>query len=339
MRKIIFILITIIISSLSTTAQKKEPAEITILYYNADSLFDINDGAGMADNDYHPESVKAWDSKRYKAKINSIAGYISDAGNKKNPDIIGLSGVENRSVVNDILNSRSLKRADYEVHMIESQGLDIALLTNKEIVTIRDIRKISIDSTFAGSNIIHNNQVIYFEADIKGPGRCHLFINNWPGIKNDYRLSGNLRMGAAIALRKSIDEIFNFERDARIIIMGTFNAEPTSRSLMTALNATNKRKNFEPRDLYNLFYDSHNIDGLGTVIVNRAWLMWDQIIVSSSLMSISSEYHIEPSSGKVYMPEEIMEDNSTLKSTYEGGVYTGGVSSHLPVHCIIKRNE
>jgi endonuclease/exonuclease/phosphatase family metal-dependent hydrolase len=51
------------------------------------------------------------------------------------------------------------------------------------------------------------------------------------------------RITAAATLRKDIDNILNYENDARIIIMGDFNDEPTNRSLMQVLNATNKRKN------------------------------------------------------------------------------------------------
>lgn len=339
MIRLISTLVCASIFLLSTDAQDRLPSDITIFYYNVDNLFDITDGPGDADDEYHPGGRKAWDSKRYDSRISSIVKNISGAGDIKHPDIIGLGGVENRSVVEDILNDRRLRRAEYSVSMIESGGMGVALLAKKDIATIRDISRITIDSTFTGNNTVYDYDIIYVLADIKGPGQCHIFVCDCSGTESSYRQPANLDMGVAIALRKSIDEIFNFERDARIIILGTFNAEPTDRSMMTALNAANKRKNMGPRDLYNLFYDSHNIDGLGTYRVNQAWQMLDQIIVSSSLMNKASNYLIEPSSGKVYLPEEIENDISMLRSPYEGDEYTGSASSHLPVYCVIKRNE
>ncbi len=325
--------------SLLSSAQEEVPEQITILFYNTDNFFDVNDDAGDADNAYLPHSIRAWDEKRYEAKINAVAEYISEAGNFKQPDIIGLCGVENKKVINDIIRQRKLRRADYTIHITDREGINAALLAKREVLSVDNIRLITIDSTFMGINDSFDYVILYVKGDVKGLGTCHFFINDWPGINNNAMAPENLRIGAAVALRKNIDDIFNFERNAKIIIMGTFYDEPTSRSLMTVLNATNKRKNIDHRDLYNLFYDAHNIHDLGTVFLNNAWQMWDQIIVSSSLVNDRNNYHIEYESGMVFVPQEINEQSGKLVSTYIGDKYTGGVSSHLPVYCVIGKSK
>ncbi|HCC70270.1 MAG TPA: hypothetical protein DEQ09_03845 [Bacteroidales bacterium] len=339
MLRICFNLVYLLIFPLLTIAQNKLPEQITLLFYNVDNMYDITDDQGNDDNDYHPASLKAWDEKRYDLKIKNIAENISLAGDFKRPDLIGICGVENKKVINDIINDRRLRRDDYSIHMIDLAGTDVALLAKKDILNVKDMQLIEIDTTFLGRNNGFHYNILYINAFVKGLGKCHFYLNDWPGIENNSRAPENLRIGAAIALRKSIDEIFNFERDAKIIIMGTFNDEPTNRSLMTVLNATNKRHNIDHRDLYNLYYDTHNINNMGTVFINDTWQMWDQIIVSSSLIRDRNGYHIEYSSGMIFNPAKDNKERSKPASTYDGDNYTGCTSSHLPVYCIIKKSK
>ncbi|MBN1388470.1 MAG: hypothetical protein JW965_08500 [Bacteroidales bacterium] len=340
MSRIFAILFICLIFNLMGNAQPDIPEELTILYYNTDHLFDTTDDPGDADDEYLPLSIRAWDENRYKEKVSGIADYVSSAGSSEQPDIIALCSIENRKVVSDIISERKLRRVDYSVHITDKDGINAALVVNKDLVTVDEMRMIYIDPTFIGiNNIEFEYLILYARCNIKGLGSCHFFINDWPGLQNDTRSPENLRIGAAIALRKNIDEILNFERDAKIIIMGTFYDEPTNRSLMTALNATNKRKNLNHRDLYNLFYDAHNINNRGTFILNNTWQMWDQIIVSSSLLNNRDDYKIDPEAGMIFMPEDVKDENIKLVSTYMGDEYTGGISSHLPVYCIIRKSE
>ncbi len=320
-------------------AQKDIPEEFILVYYNTDSFFDITDDPGQADDDYLPDGIKAWDSNRYKTKLKAMTENIALAGDAGQPDIIGLSGIENEKVINDIISGRRLRRADYKVYITNSEGMNTAFLVKEELMDVDKTETITIDSTFLGKGEAFDYNILYINGDVRGLGRCHFFISDWPGMQNNSRAPENLRMGAAIALRKKTDEIFNFERDARIIIMGTFYDEPTNRSLLSVLNASNKRKNFDYRDLYNLFYDRHNIESEGTVLINSTWQMWDQIIVSPSLLGDSRDYHTDFDSGGIYMTDEVSADKSILRSTYRGDEYTGSVSAHLPVFFKIKKRE
>ena len=123
----------------------------------------------------------------------------------------------------------------------------------------------------------------YAELEFSKGNIIHLFINSWPDRKVSSD-SERERINCAVALRKEIDNILNFERDASIILAGTFYDEPTSKSIMSILNATNKRKNLDYRDLYNPFYDIHNNTESGTYEVNGRMQMFDFIIVSTGLL-------------------------------------------------------
>ena len=339
MRRISTIVLLFFAASLCISAQKDIPGEITIIYYNTGDLFDTHDNRADADDEYLPGSIKAWDKKRYEEKISDVARNLAFSTGSKRPAVIGLAGIENKNVINDILSERRLRRADYHINITDKHGTNIALLLNKDIAGEGDMTMIKIDTSFIPEKDQDTYGIIYVKADIRGPGSCHFFLNYWPGMENRRMAPENYRMGAAIALRKKIDEILNFERNARIIIMGTFFDEPTQRSLYSVLNAGNKRRNISNRDLYNLYYDRHNIDGLGTTRINGMWQMWDQIILSSSLVNSSRDWHCEYGSAGIFFPEDVEEDISRLGSTYEGNEYSGKTSAHLPVFCVLKRRS
>ena len=333
------ILVICFIFTLTGSSQTETPEQVTLLYYYTDHFFDTTDDPGQADDEYLPGSLRAWDEIRYREKVSGIADYIASAGGLKQPDIIGLCGIENKKVINDIMSEKRLRRADYTAYITDTDGTNAALVVKNDMMTVTDKKMIYIDSTFLGINNEFDYIIFYVKGNIKGLGTCHFFINDWPGFKNSTWAPENIRMGAAIALRKNIDEILNFERNAKIIVMGTLCDEPTNRSLMTVLNATNKRKNLDHRDLHNLFYDAHNINNQGTFLLNDTWLMWDQIIISSSMINNTNDYKIDPGSGMVFIPEEVKEGKRKLESTYSGDEYTGCLSSHLPVYCIIRKRD
>jgi len=126
--------------------------------------------------------------------------------------------------------------------------------------------------------------------------------------------------------------------------MGDFNDEPTNKSVMQILNATNKRKNVNYRDLYNLMFDMHNTGNEGSITYKDSWQMFDQIIVTPELLNKGTGYYLSYSDGKVYKGTEVLFTNPQTKltgpnRTYDINSYPGGVSDHLPVYIILKKDE
>lgn len=332
-------IILFLVFSFSVDAQNNKPEDIIILYYNLDNLFDTSDDPGTADDEYLPGGIKAWDKDRYEKKIKGIAENISEASGGGQADIIGFAGLENKKVIDDIISERRLRRTDYSVIMPESEGAGTAFLVKKELMRIDETELLEIDSTFLTRDKGTAYEILYIKGELNGPGNCHFFVNRWPGLTGGGRSAEDARTGSAIAVRKKVDEILNFERDAKIIIMGTFYDEPTSRNILSVLNATNKRKNLHYRDLYNLFYDDHNINNRGTTMVNNMWQMWDQVIVSAALLNDRHDYYADFGSGMIYTADEKGDKISKPEGTYHDDKYIGGISSHLPVYCIIKKRE
>jgi len=91
----------------------------------------------------------------------------------------------------------------------------------------------------------------------------NLFVNHWSSRYGGMLESEPRRIECALNLRQKLNKILEVETNPRFMIMGDFNDEPTNKSVMEVLGAANKRKNIARGDLYNLYFDHHNIEGMG----------------------------------------------------------------------------
>ena len=317
----------------------------TIVFWNVDNLYDIVNDPNVNDDEFLPESPKQWNDEKYKKKITDIAKILSSINEKELPALIGLAGIENQKVLEDLVASSKLRRGKYGIVHYDSKdekGLDVALLYKKDDIEVIDSKALPIVFGFDIKDIAID--ILYVKCKIKDDKICHIFINDWPSRTPDEQESEIKRISAAVTLRKEVDKILNFENNACILFLGNFNDEPTNKSLMQILNATNKRKNLNYRDLYNLMYDQHNAGNEGSTIYIDNWQMFDQIIVSPELLNKGTGYYLSYNDGKIYKGAEVLITDPQTKiispnRTYNGNSYIGGVSSHLPVYVILKKDE
>ena len=94
-------------SNLSTDApaSKKEMSKnYRLVFYNVENLFDIRDDEGKNDAEFLPDSDIHWNSQLYEKKLNNITKVIQALGDSEElPELIALSEVENRSVLEDLI--------------------------------------------------------------------------------------------------------------------------------------------------------------------------------------------------------------------------------------------
>lgn len=347
--KKISILVILFCSFLSFCfSQKDIPAarsSMTVAFYNVENLFDYVNDSAADDEEFLPDSPKNWNGEKYQKKINDLAKVVSSLNTRELPAIIGLAEVENEKVLRDLAQSQKLRRGNYELVHYDSKderGIDVALLYNPDEVQLVDSRPIPV--TFGQDIDDLTRDILYARFKADDNNTYHVFVNHWPSRSPNREDSEIKRIAAALVLRKEVDLIFNNDNSARIIILGDFNDEPTNRSLIQILNATNKRKNTYYRDLYNLMYDPHNIAGEGTITYDGNWQMFDQIIVSYSLFEKSVNYYLTFEDGKVYKDEQVISADpetgkEVISRTYSGNVYKGGTSDHLPVYIILRKDR
>lgn len=343
------ILIILLAGIINTTiAQKDIPSprnSLTIVFYNVENLFDISNDPNTADEEFLPKSPKNWNSEKYIKKITDLSQVLSSVNSKELPAFIGLAEIENRKTVEDLASSPALRKGKYGIVHFDSKderGIDVALLYSQDDVELLDSKAIPV--SFGKDIQDVTRDILYARCRIKGDNVYHIFVNHWPSRSPNEQESEIKRVMAAIALRKEVDNILNTDNSAHIIIMGDFNDEPTNKSVFQILNATNKRKNVHYRDLFNLMYDLHNTGNEGSITYKDNWQMFDQIIVSESVLTKGSNYYVSYGDAKIFKSDQVLAKDPvsgtlSISRTYDGNKYTGGSSDHLPVFVIMQKDK
>jgi endonuclease/exonuclease/phosphatase family metal-dependent hydrolase len=315
------------------------------MFYNVENLFDTERNPDKEDEEFTPESEKAWDLEKYGKKLDDIAAVIREVNRDELPEIVGLCEVENMKVLEDLIGRKDLRRGEYGIVHHESpdtRGIDCALLYNMEEFRVNSSEAIPVSFPF--DSTLTTRDILYVEGQTSDNETLHFFVNHWSSRWGGTKESEPKRLYCAVALRMAVDRILNSDPAAKIIIMGDFNDEPTNRSVFEMLLANNKRKNAGDRELYNLMYDAHNREGLGTYNYRGNWNMLDHIIVSRQLLKKGRGLHCGYEDGKILKADFMLYRNEDLQDyvpsrTYGGPEYYGGISDHFPVYLTLVKDE
>ena len=149
--------------------------------------------------------------------------------------------------------------------------------------------------------------------------------------------SSKKRNFIASVLRQYVDSLFALDMHANIIIMGDFNDEPLDESVLRTLDAKTDLSEIIPGRLYNLSYVFRNNNKIGSIKYKGNWFMFDQFIVSASLLQRENQLYLESADIHLFSPDFLLEEDNTYYGfkpyrTYNGYRYKGGVSDHLPIY-------
>ncbi len=335
------ILPALLLFALAFTQLTAQERPFTIMSYNVENLFDTIDTPVFDDTEFTPASKKQWNTEKYNKKLTDLSKVISAVGKENLPDIIGLIEVENRKVLEDLVNTPSLKAGGYGIVHEESpdgRGIDVALIYRKDRFAYEGHVKLPVAFPFDSTETTRD--ILYVFGKAPDGMDIHFFVNHWSSRIGGERETEPKRMYCAVTLRRSVDLLLSRDSRARIVIMGDFNDEPTNRSLMSVLQASNKRKNISVGEFYNLMYDKHNLTPQGTYFYQGNWNMLDHLIVSHSLLNVKSGYGCTYDSGQILREEWMLfkAKNGDLSPnrTYGGPNYYGGISDHLPVFLVLE---
>jgi len=333
---VILLLFTLFVLNPVTSAQRGEQS-FTVMFYNVENLFDTIDDPDFEDEEFTPSGPKAWDYDRYEKKLGDIARVILSVPDKELPAIIGFAEVENKAVLEDLASQRGLRRKDYKAVLIDTddpRGIDCGLLYREDMFTYESHRMIPVE------DLSGNEYPLRGILNVSGEGPdgkpLEIYVNHWKSRRGGVEETEHLRVYAGIALRRELDRLLS-SSDGRAIIMGDFNDEPTNKSIYDVVHAGNKRKNIALNDMYNLFYDIHNLSLGGSYSYRGDWEMYDQIIVSYGLLNSTSGLSTTFDGGKILKQEWMLyfDERNNVKvpnRTYGGNNYYGGISDHFPLY-------
>ncbi len=311
---------------------------MTVVFYNVENLFDIENSPGGNDAEFTPESEKKWTPDRYQKKLDDISKVLVSVNQKELPEIIGLCEIENRKVLDDLVKTGALSVGKYQIEHFESpdyRGIDVALLYRPDEFKVKLCAPVKV--SFADEPNFSTRDILYVKGETLNREEFHIFVNHWPSRIGGVEQTEPKRIAAATILKSKIDSVLNVNPEANIIVMGDMNDEPSNKSLSQVLGA--KSPDVESAGLVNLMYPAHK-NKKGSYNYRGNWNMLDNIIVSSGLLD-NKGFQCVKKQGFVFsekwMEYEDKNNGITPGRTYGGSIYYGGVSDHFPVFIQLSR--
>ena len=306
-----------------------------IAFYNLENLFDLQDDVFTNDNDFLPTSVKRWTPKRYKNKLRKLGFAISNIGKKetgKHPAIIGVCEVENASVLENLMASKHLTDLPYNyVHYDSSdeRGIDVALLYDETIFEV-------VSSETFGINLVTEHGEPDYTRDILlvsglfDKEEIHVIVNHWSSRREGEKETKPKRLAASHKVGEIISALKQNDANSKIIVMGDFNDDPSSKSIKQLVNGYNF---FNPMETLRSF-------SRGTTNYNRQWNLFDQILFTTNFFE-AQEGVLQYDDANIFDEDFLKLLNGKFKGTpfrtYVGKKYKGGYSDHFPVYITLKK--
>jgi len=324
-------------------AQGKKQYKVgCIAFYNLENFFDTIPSPN--DNEFTPDGVNKWNTEKYNKKLDHMSTVISQIGSEMfpgGPALIGVSEIENRSVVEDLVNTSKLKSSKYSFVHYESpdkRGIDVALLYRKDffkVISSRSVRLIRKDDTTWRSR----DQLVV--SGIFDNELIHIIVNHWPSRSGGEKRSQPFRQAAAELTKSLADSIFKTDQNSKIFIMGDLNDDPVNNSLTNSLKAKGNTDDVKKGELFNPMWKLFK-DGTGSIAYQDTWSLFDQIIVSEPLLG-SDKSTLKFFKAKVFNSPFVLQKEGQFTGyplrTYVGNTWQGGYSDHLPVYLFIIKEK
>jgi predicted extracellular nuclease len=302
-----------------------------LAFYNVENLFDIEDAPVKLDEDFTPEGKQKWDAKRYQDKLNKIAEVL-DSLDK--PHFIGFAEVENKKVLEDLINTPNLKSEKYGIVHAESpdmRGIDVAFLYKTKHMKVLETDFIRVNFPDHIEKGYTSRDIVYVKGKLSNGDILHVFVNHWPSRRGGLEKSEPKRLFVAQHVRAAVDDIFEKDPEAKIVLMGDFNDETDNVSITSVLGALPDSSAALNGLLYNCF-SSFDKEKKGTYNYRGNWNMLDQFIVSGALKNPQSSLMIKyPTICDFNWLMYEGKNGKTPSRTYGGPNYYGGYSDHLPI--------
>ncbi|MEZ4908073.1 MAG: endonuclease/exonuclease/phosphatase family protein [Saprospiraceae bacterium] len=339
--KRLFIISLILFSSNFSFSQNSLYSAIG--FYNLENLFDTIDAPDIMDEEFTPDGKKLWNSEKYYKKLENLSSVISDLATDKVKDgvaILGIVEIENRNVVEDLINMPKLKSRNYQIIHFESndhRGIDIGILYQSKYFTPEFAEPVPVD-IYNGDEKIFTRDILYVRGTYLGE-KMNILVNHWPSRAGGEAKTAPWRAAAASKCREIIDSISIIYPNSNFIVMGDLNDDPTNPSIRKYLYSTGNLKKIKDSELYNPF-ESFYDKGIGTTAYRDAWSLFDQIIINQNL---TDKKGLDFYKAYVFNKDYLIQKKGDYKGyplrTFVGNEFLNGYSDHFPVYIYLKNNN
>lgn len=354
MKRSFIVAALLLLMSLSASAQKTQQNYV-IGFYNLENLFDIYDDPVKNDNEFLPEGKNKWTQAKYEKKLHNMAKVIRAMAdnNKRWHTILGISEIENRLVIEDLVSQPEIADANYQIVHYDSpdrRGVDVALLYKPDQFTYLDSESIpfdfnsDIDFSDTDTSYFKTRDILMVHGLIAGE-HFAFYVAHLPSRVGGK--GGNLRSRGAEIIYNHSREMEAKYPGIKIVAMGDMNDNPTDDSMAKYLHGQERLENVTPTEFYSP-YISMLKAGYGSLCYQGVWSIYDLELVNYNLAHApDGGLKIQPvtkNHGKEYYGVVFKRPwMTTQKGQYKGypfrtfsnGAFVGGYSDHYPTYIVI----
>lgn len=354
MKRSFIVAALLLLMSLSASAQKTQQNYV-IGFYNLENLFDIYDDPVKNDSEFLPEGKNKWTQAKYEKKLHNMAKVIRSMAdnNKRWHTILGISEIENRLVIEDLVSQPEIADANYQIVHYDSpdrRGVDVALLYKPDQFTYLDSESIpfdfnsDIDFSDTDTSYFKTRDILMVHGLIAGE-HFAFYVAHLPSRIGGK--GGNLRSRGAEIIYNHSREMEAKYPGIKIVAMGDMNDNPTDDSMAKYLHGQERLENVTPTEFFSP-YVSMLKAGYGSLCYQGVWSIYDLELVNYNLAHApDGGLKIQPvtkNHGKEYYGVVFKRPwMTTQKGQYKGypfrtfsnGAFVGGYSDHYPTYIVV----
>lgn len=340
MKRHLLILSALLWCMAATVAQgQKRFSCYAVGFYNQENLFDTCHDEGKNDYEYLP--AKGWNGLKYTHKLHNMARVLADMGTDKLPGVgcafIGMAEVENHKVLDALVSQPALAERGMKYVHIEGpdkRGIDCALLYNPKLFTVSNVKLVPYVQELEKDSSYFTRGFLTVRGQLAGEDVA-VVVCHWPS-----RFSGSFyRESAARQVMVVKDSLQKENKEMKIFVMGDMNDDPTNKSMTEYLRAKAEVSEVGDGDMYNPWYNILAKEGKGTLFYNGSWNLFDQIVMTPSLINRNKKSQDYASlkywKHQVFYRDYLIQQEGQYKGaplrTQAGGRWLDGYSDHLPV--------
>ena len=315
-----------------------------VMFYNLENLFDTINNNGVYDKEFSPEGARQWNGTKYWQKQHNMAYAIAQMEVKgspaEGPVLIGVSEIENITVLQDLVRQPEIKERRYQIVHHDGpdrRGVDVGLLYNPRFFKVLNVTTQRVNKYLPDYPEFRTRDQLCVTGMLAGE-KVSVIVNHWPSRLGGEEASSYLREATGRMARETMDSLLRDDPNQGIIFMGDLNDDPQNKSCSEALGAKKEIKDClaEPGSCFNPWWNILN-RGIGTLGYKGNWNLFDQIIFSDYFLK---NYDSKDKPTLTFSRAEVLNRKFLRGSegdrqgyplrTFSAGIFLNGYSDHFP---------
>ena len=252
------------------------------------------------------------------------------------PAIIGVSEIENRSVLEDLVADPQISKWNLQIVHHDSpdaRGVDVGLLYNPKYFKVENVTNHRLTAVS-----FRTRDQMCVVGSLMGQ-RIAVIVNHWPSRLGGQEQSSPNREAAAELCKTIADSLWRTDPDMGVIIMGDLNDDPQDKSCAKVLGAKRDIKDADEHGFYNPWWEMLD-KGIGTLAYKSQWNLFDQIIVSGNIANgADTKWHYYKAMVHNF---DFLKDTQGSRQgyplrTFSAGSFLNGYSDHFPTEILLVR--